>query len=45
MMAPQSLALTLRVRKLLRDLGIFGAVIALYLLMMLVILPRLGYNT
>lgn len=32
-------------RKLLRDLGIFGAVVALYLLMMLVVLPRLGFNT
>lgn len=35
----------LQMRKLLRDLAIFGAVVALYLLMMLVILPRLGVNT
>lgn len=35
----------LRVRALLRDVAIFGSVVALYLLTMLVILPKLGFNT
>lgn len=37
--------MTERARKVLRDVGLFAGVIAIYLLMMLVVLPRLGFST
>lgn len=33
------------VRKVVRDLAVFAAAIALYLLLMLVVLPKLGFST
>lgn len=33
------------VRKLVRDLAVLAAVVALYLLMMSVVLPKLGFST
>lgn len=32
-------------RNLLRDLAVFGAIVGLYLLMMLFVLPRFGFQT
>ena len=39
------IASTGAVRKMLRDLALFAAVIAFYFLMMIVVLPKLGFRT